>query len=151
MSMDPLSGAASGVNTSFPELLPGQTVEVKCVSAEFARNPKNTCDMLTLKLETTKETQLVGGGTQQPGFPLWARVVCSETGKMTWDKVRVNVAKVIQSFMGAATTIEMPQIREPQFLQGQIGTVKTKMGRVSAEYPDPKVEVEFVPPAVVKT
>lgn len=144
--MDPLSGAASGVNTAFPELKPGQTVEVKCVTAEFGRNTKNTCDMLTLKLETTKETVLVGDGAQAPGFPLFTRVVCSEVGKMTWDKVKVNVAKVMQSFLGADTAKDVSEIRTPAFLVGQIGTVKTRMGKATPEYPDPRVEIDFVPP-----
>lgn len=133
---DPLSAAASGVDTTFPLIAPDRIVRFKLDKVTVGPTKDNAAsnptakEVVTLKFKTEKETVSRDGKTLQPGFPcsMWINLVpfkAKEEGKK--DFTIEDVKRGIALFLKAAGMADLPMATlrdEPSRFEGLVFDMK---------------------------
>lgn len=142
VEVDPLSGAAAGVDTSFPLLAAERIVRFKLARCSIEKGKANeNTETLTLKFRTEKEATLQDGKTTHAGFPVtkWIGLTPTkgENGKepYTVDSIRRECALFLKA-IGQADKDLSELRRNPSQFEGVVVDCKVGIRPGKGSYPD---------------
>lgn len=163
---DPLAVSSGDVDTSYP-LLHAKQYTMTIAKVEKVRaTPRegndnvpidnNVLDAedphvkwnLKIRLETTTDLVSTSGEPLAAGFPLTTYVALDPRGDdYPILKVRKGLAAVLQAVYGEKNDVPLTVLRDdPESIQDKVVEVKVKIGKPTAEYPNPSNSIgQWIP------
>lgn len=152
VEVDPLSGAAAGVDTSFPLIAPDRIVRFKLAKLTVEAGKENpNAKVLTFKFKTEKDVAAADGKKLHSGFPVttWISLTPTEgkDGKepYTVDNIRRNCALFLKAI--GKPDMDMRELRDhPERFEGEVVDCKVGIRKGKGGYSDSNT-LTFVLPA----
>jgi hypothetical protein len=108
-SVDPLSQAAGGIDTSLPLLQPDRTMRLECISSKIAPTKSDESrNTLTLICKTTTEGTFTTGKTAHAGYKLYKRYGVSETPAADGKDARTKKSLATWPHSSRRSTVPTP-------------------------------------------
>lgn len=162
--VDPMSQAASGIDTTFPILKGDRILQMEIVQCrKVPVKDKPDRFNLEFKLKTTKEATMNDGRTAQPGFTGYKRISIStsepsedpNTGKKSAGRTNKDIAKDLGQVLkacgkagvnGAPDVQPRELVNNPEMLDGVLVDMRVGVNPAKNNFPESN-SFSFVIPA----